>query len=451
MDREDLQATLERLDAARAELAAFPLEMLTTTERLAIVEYAERGLRRDLAFSHQATAAFADGVDPLMFGEKTLRMVVATRLRIEPKDAGRRLKDAEQLAPRRSMTGEPLPPQMPETAAALARGPIGAPHVEAIQKGLKRLPRWVDADTRDLAEHTLAEQAVGLDPEQLRKAVDVLIALVDPDGAEPDQALQQRLRRFRKGRQRPDGMTNISGYVDPELAALIDVVHAKHGQPGHNLPPDMAGMPDTRTEGQRHHDAIKTGLRELVASGALGQINGLPATIVATTTVTELERAAGYAHTAGGTRLPVRDLIRMAGQAHHYLAVFDDHHREVLYLGRAKRCASTAQRLALFARDIGCTRPGCPKPAFQSEVHHDDDYARGGLTNTNVMRLACKSDNLLIEETEWTTIRRNGRTEWVPPPALDTGQTRVNNYFHPERYIHDAREEASDGDDDDPE
>ncbi|WP_369815906.1 DUF222 domain-containing protein [Mycobacterium sp. 852013-51886_SCH5428379] len=93
---------------------------------------------------------------------------------------------------------------------------------------------------------------------------------------------------------------------------------------------------------------------------------------MATTTLDALEKATGYAATAGGTRLPIRDLIQMAGQARHYLAVFDNHHREVLYLGRAKRCATTAQRLALFARDIGCTRPGCTKAAFDCQAHHGD-------------------------------------------------------------------------------
>ncbi len=46
---------------------------------------------------------------------------------------------------------------------------------------------------------------------------------------------------------------------------------------------------------------------------------------MATTTVSELERAAGWAHTGGGNRIPIRDLIRMAGESRHYLAIFDDH------------------------------------------------------------------------------------------------------------------------------
>jgi hypothetical protein len=39
-----------------------------------------------------------------------------------------------------------------------------------------------------------------------------------------------------------------------------------------------------------------------------------------TTTLKDLEAAAGTAITGGGTRVPMRDVIRMARHAHHYLA-----------------------------------------------------------------------------------------------------------------------------------
>ncbi|MCV7283077.1 DUF222 domain-containing protein, partial [Mycolicibacterium flavescens] len=64
------------------------------------------------------------------------------------------------------------------------------------------------------------------------------------------------------------------------------------------------------------------------------------------------------------------DVIAMAAHAQHYLAIFDKHTNEPLYLGRAKRCASTAQRLMLFAAERGCTRPGCSAPAYETQVHH---------------------------------------------------------------------------------
>ncbi|WP_422746151.1 DUF222 domain-containing protein [Mycobacterium sp. WMMD1722] len=176
MDRADLQSALRRWDAARAELAAFAFDTLTTTEKLALVEHVERAQRQDLALSHTVLAAFATDADPLVFGERSLRTVIATRLHIDPTDAGRRLKDAEQLGPRRSFTGQPLPPALPATAEALARGDIGARHIAEIRKAIRDLPPWVDTATRDLVDDTLATVAAGLNPEQLRTAATQLLA-----------------------------------------------------------------------------------------------------------------------------------------------------------------------------------------------------------------------------------------------------------------------------------
>ncbi|HET6736635.1 MAG TPA: HNH endonuclease, partial [Mycobacterium sp.] len=59
--------------------------------------------------------------------------------------------------------------------------------------------------------------------------------------------------------------------------------------------------------------------------------------------------------------------------------------------------------------------------------------------------LACGKDNRRVKPGGWTTRKRkDGRTEWIPPPHLDTGQTRVNNYHHPEKYL------LPDDEDDDP-
>ena len=49
---------------------------------------------------------------------------------------------------------------------------------------------------------------------------------------------------------------------------------------------------------------------------SLGQHNGLPASIVVTTTLKELEAGAGRGLTGGGTLLPMSDVIRLAGHAH---------------------------------------------------------------------------------------------------------------------------------------
>ena len=82
-----------------------------------------------------------------------------------------------------------------------------------------------------------------------------------------------------------------------------------------------------------------------------GQHNGLPASIIVTTTLTELEAAAGQGITGGGTILPMSDVIRLGRHARHYLAIFDKGKALALY--HTKRLASprTAHRLV-------CEGPG---------------------------------------------------------------------------------------------
>ncbi|MFQ2880001.1 DUF222 domain-containing protein, partial [Mycobacterium sp. MS3] len=84
----------------------------------------------------QATAAELGG---------TLGQALADRLRIVKNDADRRIADAAELGPRRALTGEPLPPLLPATAAAQRRGLVGAGHVKQIRTFFKKLPNTVDA------------------------------------------------------------------------------------------------------------------------------------------------------------------------------------------------------------------------------------------------------------------------------------------------------------------
>ncbi|BCI90139.1 hypothetical protein NIIDMKKI_53450 [Mycobacterium kansasii] len=162
---------------------------------------------------------------------------------------------------------------------------------------------------------------------------------------------------------------------------------------------------DTRSQCQRQHDALVAGLRALLASGDLGSHNGLPVSIVVTTTLKDLEAAAGRARTGGGTRVPMSQLIRWAATSHHYLAVFDQ--AKPLALFHTKRFASLAQRLMLLAKNGGCTKPGCDAPAYHSQAHHVSGWRNTHCTDIHDLTLACGVDNRLAEE-GWTT-RKNAK------------------------------------------
>lgn len=454
-------AASKRIAAMAADFEALTAELLdgSAAERAAVAADWETFKRQCAAMDHRVVASLAE-VPIEELGESSVARALSTLVRISSKEANRRVKEAAQLGPRTAMTGEPLEPLLAETAAAQVRGDIGFEHVKVIRRFFKELPHFVDHDTREAAEQQLAELACGLGPDQLRKAADRLATTLDQDGPAPTDADRARRRNFTEGKQQPDGMTPVAGSFDPETMALWQAVKAKLASPGMCHPNDeipcLDGEPtaeqrtsDTRTAGQRNHDAFKAVLRAILASGQLGSHKGLPVAMVIATTLAELESGTGHAVTGGGTLLPMRDVITQASAAHQYLCVFDNHTEEPLYLGRAKRLATKAQRLALYARDRGCTAPGCTAPAYWCEAHHDDGWVAGQApTDITAMSLACPADNKKIEKTGWRTRKRkDGRTEWLPPPNLDTGQARVNNYHHPERYLIPDEHDTRDSDD----
>ena len=260
----------------------------------------------------------------------------------------------------------PRPPQPSATANSVAG------HVAVIRGFVHRLPDFVDIETRAKAEAQLARLAGEHRPDELAKLADKLTDCLNPDGdfTEHDRA---RRRGLTLGRQDIDGMSPIKGYLTPEARATLDAVLAKLAAPGmcnpddeapcvDGPPPEQAVGGDSRTCAQRNHDALNAGLRALLSSGELGQHNGLPASIIVTTTLRELEAAAGRGLTGGGTLLPMSDVIRLAGHAHHYLAIFDSGKALALY--HTKRLASPAQRIVLYAKDRGCSFPNCEVPGL---------------------------------------------------------------------------------------
>ena len=130
--------------------------------------------------------------------------------------------------------------------------------------------------------------------------------------------------------------------------------------------------------------------------------------------------------------MPMRDLIRMACQAVHYLAIFDRHTDCPLYLGRTRRCASPNQRIVLHAKDRGCSFPGCSMPGYLTQVHHRTDWAAGGLTDIDDLTFLCDHHHTLVTKGLWRTTRdARGRTVFTAPPDLDQ-RPRINLFHHPE-------------------
>ncbi len=435
---------LAALDAAVQALGGLDWDAVPTRGRLEALDRLETVRRRATAAALDLVGSVDRSRDPAL-GRATAR-IIADVVRITPTEARRRIRDASQLQSRTSLDGQVLPPPLPATAKAWDAGLLDPEHLRTIQKFLKDLPVDIHPAEVDRAETFLADKATVLRPDQLEKVADRLAIKLNPDGHFSDEYRATHRGFTWCGRQRPDGMSIGRLVATPELRAMLDAVMAKLAAPGMCNPadhtPTVSGEPtqdaadrDARTHPQRQHDGLAAVLRGQLGDPKLGQHNGLPVTVIVSTTLDQLHTGAGVAVTGGGSLLPMRDVIRMASHAYHYLCVFDKHTERALYLGRSKRIASADQRVVLHGKERGCSFPGCDMPGYLSEVHHCDEWAEGGQTNINDLTFGCGQHHALVTTGGWTTRKRpDGTTEWIPPPQIPLpGGT--NDYHHPERLL----------------
>jgi hypothetical protein len=436
--------SLDAIDAALTTLAKVDLAGLSVMELLELAARCEKATRHhDVVRYDLSHELHRREVGEL--GGKPAK-VLADWLRITPAEARRRAEVTEPLAPRTSLTGEPMAPRQPGTAEAWRDGKLDGEHVRVIQKFLGHLPFDVPPEVRADAEVFLAEHAMQMRPDQLSRVAHRLALEINPDGQFSDED-RARKRSVVVGRQQPDGMTEIRIQATPELCSYVEAVFAKYAALGMCNPADQTavteGEPapeqvqaDTRTLGQRQHDALMAMLRSKLGDPNLGQHNGLPVTVIVSTTLQELQAKTGHGITGGGTMMPITDVIRLARHSYHYLTIFDGITGQTLWLGRTKRIASADQRIVLHAKDRGCTKPGCTVPGYAAQVHHAaKDWKHGGNTNIDELAFACPPDNQLVETGGWTTRKLpNGDTEWIPPPHLPL-IGGVNDFHHPERFL----------------
>ena len=440
--RQRISAWLDQVDAVYDEIRETSTDLVGNDFRVETAERLETQQRVNRGLMYRVFGEIEDPPDEAG-SAPAVRDTLWARLRVPPKEITRRFRQAARIRPRRSLTGPPTPPELPELGAAVEQGLVGEDHLRAVCTALDRLPAALSGEDRAQVEHTLVSHATKYDAALVTALAGRLDDLFNPDGAY-DETDRARRRGLHLGAQRHDAMSYLAGWIDPETRAYIETVTAAC-RPGRHLPDGTdIEVRDDRTPAQRCHDGIKLGLKHGIASGGLGSHRGHPVTVIATTTLAELNQAAHAvqdpailmpppAHTGGGSALPMRDLLRMATDAIHYLAVFQDHTNRPLYLGRQKRLATYDQRIICHARDRGCTHPNCVEPGYHCEVHHSPDWAHGGTTDADTLFFACGPHHHLIDKGFRTTeITGTGRLAWID----NTGPPEINHAHHPDELLH---------------
>jgi len=455
-----------RLAAVVDELQRADLSGLEDASLVEALRAFETQRRRLEAVDQRLLAQAAQVRLPASCAAATLGGVLSQVLLVDPREARLRESRAYGLGPRRTLTGEPLAPALPALSAALAAGEVSVGQADVILEAVENIPDRAPAGAAEVVERVLVEAAHHETPRRLRRTAHELLERLDTDGREPADEARERRRGFHLAAF-PNGWSRPSGRFSPELTAVLQSVLDSLA-----APVKQDREPDPRSAGQRRHDGLLEALTRVLRSGTLPECGGVPVTVLATISVSELAAAVGHAQlprpepeppsreascdlglsglaaeagidlaellatpTSGlallghGQIVSVPTLLRMAAEAEVIPVVLSDA-GGVLAYGRERRLATKGQRLALAARDGGCCFPGCDRPASWTEVHHVVEWLDDGPTDLDNMCLLCVHHHRWFPRAGWRVEMREGVPVWFAPLWLDPDQTPRRNTVH---------------------
>ena len=419
-------------DGALADLGAFGLvDMLQSVERV----------RNKLPVLDRAMIQYGteQGV-PAVLSERTMTRVLTNGIRISIGEASRRVRAAEHLADRTSMTGEPLAPVRPHLAAAQRDGLVTPEQVTLIDTALRKV-KHCDPAAVEAGEVLLVQQATQLGYQDLDRVAAKLVEAIDPDGVLPADEAEHRLRRFFHLKHRKDGSWagdfRLTPDVGQKLAALLGPLTkpqtTRFQTEADNESSDSTSsatkhvVADERTQGQRQHDALAAVLDAALRTDDLPAAGGTPTTVLLTMSWEDFLSGHGIGTYADGSLVSARTARLLADQADIAIC-FKNARGAVLDLWRTRRIATTAQTLALIARDAGCSFPGCDVAPQWCERHHVIAWYDGGTTNLGNLTLVCSYHHHQFAQRGWQCrINTDGLPVWIPPKWIDRQQRPILN------------------------
>ncbi len=222
----------------------------------------------------------------------------------------------------------------------------------------------------------------------------------------------QRSRRFAKIRTaKDDGMTVLYGRFDPITGALLETALSqkivelwREEDPGAR-----------RTPGRRMADALAQLVTREETDEDGGRVRGPRLLLIADYDVVSRELRNG--RLGDGTPIPVEEIRDLACQSDILPAIFKGV-SQPLDLGRSRRTASPAQRVALVARDKACV--GCGATSNWCQAHHIIPWAAQGNTDIDDMVLLCSRCHHKVHDDHWVVRRKpSGNYHLKPPPKND--------------------------------
>lgn len=335
-------------------------------------------------------------------------------LRLRQATANELVSVAERIGPRQTMTGQPLEPRLPATAAAMATGELHADHYRVITQAVDYLgARVSDAQIADL-EAELAELGKGLHPYQLTQEANRAVTELDQDGPAPKEPAEQSGNRLRL-QPKLDGGAKVSGELDAEGYAVVSKVINSLNEPVKG----PYGEHDQRTKPHRDGDALVEACRRLLKVGKLPTGGGVRPQVSVMVDWDTLRGEVGEVILNTGQKLAPAEGRMMACDAKILPVVMNGKSLD-WDVGKAKYVVSKLLREALILRDQHCAFPGCQHPPEWCHAHHlVSFFRRNGLTEIENLCLLCPMHHRLVHASEWEIKMINRRPWFIPPAFID--------------------------------
>ena len=332
-----------------------------------------------------------------------------------------------------------LSDRFPIIQAALCDGYISIEQAHAICSGLAKLPAQYSKADLETCQQQCLQHIHELGPKELRQLAARMAELIDPEGAEAEEAkrMEREERKAHAGRflrLRPDfhGSMTITGKLPLAdgslLAAQIDA-----------LMPSLASYRETAetpTPDMRRADALVRLAGIAANSGDLPAQGGDRPQVQVTMSLDGLTSMLGRAEVLNNGQPVSPSVARRLCCDADLIPVVLGGDSQPLDVGRTRRLFTKPQRQLLTLRDQGCAFPSCDASPAACQGHHIIPWIDGGPTDLNHAVLVCpyhhrvvEPDHSLSPEQQWEVhLDPNTMLPWFTPPRHIDPQRRPRQH-----------------------
>ncbi len=296
----------------------------------------------------------------------------------------------------------------PELGDALAEGRTTTVHVGALARVMspQREPLLVDH------EEVMTKQAERLSIKDFTLLARRWAAIAD-DHLAADNHNEHRPRNEVHAAITMDGWLDARLRLDPIAGATFLKVL------DHIAPPDPANAPDgVRSLSQRRGDALAelAGWYHRCAKPGANPPN-LDVVVDIATLNGNTPELAQVRRDLEGIGPITQATLQQIGCSATLSRVVMAGKSVILDMGRETRFATPSQARAIRIRDGGCIFPSCDRPAPWCDIHHVNEFGKGGLTDVACMVCLCTRHHTLIHNSKWTIVINPDGTFKVTHPT----------------------------------